>query len=141
MSGYFSKVFRHVSKRRPDTLIRSFSSSVLRRSLGIGGGGSGWVAIGTHPMAAARAKGSQAATEAMLWGGMFQCPDQLSWWLLSRLLGCVRCRRLVSYNIWQFMGTLGFPAEGGVSVSSSYFKAIARCLSLLRSKCISATSG
>lgn len=31
-----------------------------------GGGGSGLVAIGTQPMAAARANGSHAATEAML---------------------------------------------------------------------------
>ena len=31
-----------------------------------GGGGRGFVAIGTHPMAAARANGSQAATEAMI---------------------------------------------------------------------------
>ena len=30
-----------------------------------GGGGSGFVAMGTHPMAAARANGSHAATEAM----------------------------------------------------------------------------
>lgn len=48
-----------------------FSSSVFRRSLGTGGGGSGWVAMGTQPMAAARANGSQAATEAILCGGMF----------------------------------------------------------------------
>ena len=33
--------------------------------LAAGGGGSGLEAIGTHPMAAARAKGSQAATEAI----------------------------------------------------------------------------
>ena len=33
--------------------------------LAAGGGGSGLEAIGTQPMAAARAKGSQAATEAI----------------------------------------------------------------------------
>ncbi|TMW51929.1 hypothetical protein DOY81_002991 [Sarcophaga bullata] len=38
----------------------------------MGAGGKGWVAIGTQPMAAARANGSQAATEAILCGGMFQ---------------------------------------------------------------------
>jgi len=42
--------------------------------LGTGGGGSGCVAIGTQPMAAARANGSQAATEAMLCGGMTVSP-------------------------------------------------------------------
>jgi len=42
--------------------------------LGTGGGGNGCVAIGTHPMAAARANGSQAATEAMLCGGMTVSP-------------------------------------------------------------------
>ena len=35
------------------------------RYLAAGGGGSGLEAIGTQPMAAARAKGSQAATEAI----------------------------------------------------------------------------
>jgi len=39
--------------------------------LGIGGGGSGCVAIGTQPIAAARANGNHAATEAMLDGGIF----------------------------------------------------------------------
>ena len=37
-----------------------------------GGGGSGFVAIGTQPMAAALANGSQAATEAILLGGMIE---------------------------------------------------------------------
>jgi len=37
-----------------------------------GGGGNGLVAMGTQPMAAALAKGSQAATEAMLFGAMIQ---------------------------------------------------------------------
>ena len=50
----------------PETLMMSFSSSGLRRSLAIGGGGRGLLAIGTQPMAAARAKGNQAATDAML---------------------------------------------------------------------------
>lgn len=50
----------------PETLMMSFSSSGLRRSLAMGGGGRGLLAIGTHPMAAARAKGNQAATDAML---------------------------------------------------------------------------
>lgn len=70
MSGYFSSVLRQVSNRRPDTLISSFSSSGRRLSFGMGGAGNGLLAMGTHPMAAARAKGNQAATEAMLCGGM-----------------------------------------------------------------------
>jgi len=32
----------------------------------MGGGGRGLFAMGTHPMAAARAKGNQAATDAIL---------------------------------------------------------------------------
>ena len=50
----------------PETLTIIFSSSGLRRSLAIGGGGKGLLAMGTHPMAAARAKGNQAATDAIL---------------------------------------------------------------------------
>ncbi|KAK4036489.1 hypothetical protein OUZ56_028543 [Daphnia magna] len=50
----------------PETLTMSFSSSGLRRSLAMGGGGKGLLAMGTHPMAAARAKGNQAATDAIL---------------------------------------------------------------------------
>lgn len=46
--------------------MMSFSSSGLRRSLAMGGGGRGLFAMGTHPMAAARAKGNQAATDAIL---------------------------------------------------------------------------
>uniref|UniRef100_A0A182IQ13 Uncharacterized protein n=1 Tax=Anopheles atroparvus TaxID=41427 RepID=A0A182IQ13_ANOAO len=72
VSGYFSTVVRQVSNRRPDTLMMSFSSSERSRSLNTGGAGSGWDAIGTQPMAAARANGNQAATEAMLFGGIFQ---------------------------------------------------------------------
>ena len=53
----------------PETLMMSFSSSGLRRSLEIGGGGSGLLAIGTQPMAAARANGNQAATDAIVVGG------------------------------------------------------------------------
>uniref|UniRef100_A0A182VHD5 Uncharacterized protein n=1 Tax=Anopheles merus TaxID=30066 RepID=A0A182VHD5_ANOME len=66
VSGYFSTVVRQVSNRRPDTLMMSFSSSDRSRSLKTGGAGSGWDAIGTQPMAAARANGNQAATEAIL---------------------------------------------------------------------------
>jgi hypothetical protein len=40
----------------------------------MGGGGRGCVAMGTHPMAAARANGSHAATEAMLCGAMVPQP-------------------------------------------------------------------
>lgn len=47
--------------------MMSFSSSGLLRSLAMGGGGRGLLAIGTHPIAAARAKGNQAATDAMFW--------------------------------------------------------------------------
>uniref|UniRef100_A0A182M588 Uncharacterized protein n=1 Tax=Anopheles culicifacies TaxID=139723 RepID=A0A182M588_9DIPT len=72
VSGYFSTVVRQVSNRRPDTLMMSFSSSERSRSLNTGGAGSGWDAIGTQPMAAARANGNQAATEAILFGGIFQ---------------------------------------------------------------------
>ena len=50
----------------PETLTMSFSSSGLRLSLAMGGGGRGLLAMGTHPMAAARAKGNQAATDAIL---------------------------------------------------------------------------
>lgn len=50
----------------PETLTMSFSSSGLRLSFAMGGGGSGLFAMGTHPMAAARAKGNQAATDAIL---------------------------------------------------------------------------
>jgi len=43
-------------------------------TLAMGGGGRGCVAMGTHPMAAARANGSHAATEAMLCGAMVPQP-------------------------------------------------------------------
>ena len=76
MSGYYSSVLRHVSNLRPDTFIRSFSSSGRLLSLGMGGAGSGLLAMGTHPMAAALAKGSHAATEAMLCGGMLRCRER-----------------------------------------------------------------
>ena len=67
VSGYFSSVLRHVSKRWPLTLMRTFSSVVqsavfLRGVRGHGVEGE----RGTHPMAAARAKGSQAVTEAIV---------------------------------------------------------------------------
>ena len=41
-----------------------------------GGGGRGLVAMGTHPMAAARANGSHAATEAMF-GAITTTSNQL----------------------------------------------------------------
>lgn len=66
VSGYLSTVFLHVSNFRPETLIINFSSSLFLRSLVIGGAGSGLFAIGTQPMAAARANGSHAATDAMV---------------------------------------------------------------------------
>ena len=43
--------------------LRSFL--VEHYPLGCGGGGSGFEAMGTHPMAAARANGNQAATDAI----------------------------------------------------------------------------
>ena len=70
VSGYFSSVFCHVSNLRPEMLIMSFSSSARCLSEISGGGGSGFVAMGTQPMAAARAKGSHAATEAILLGAI-----------------------------------------------------------------------
>lgn len=70
VSGYFSSVFRHVSKRRPDTLMSIFSSSCFRRSFfTIGGGGRGFAAIGTHPTAAARANGNHAAATDAIGSG------------------------------------------------------------------------
>ena len=68
--------------------MMSFSSSGRRRSLEMGGGGSGLLAMGTQPMAAARAKGNQAATDAMmapllessplLWGAILSRPQSPS---------------------------------------------------------------
>jgi len=58
---------KECSNNSPETLTMSFSSSGLLRSLAMGGGGRGLLAIGTHPIAAARAKGNQAATDAMFW--------------------------------------------------------------------------
>jgi len=46
-------------------LMMSFWSSTRGLPGMVGGGGKGLVAMGTQPIAAARAKGSHAATEAM----------------------------------------------------------------------------
>lgn len=54
VSGYFSKVLRHVSNRWPEILIVSFSSSERLDCFTIGAGGSGFVAIGTQPIAAGK---------------------------------------------------------------------------------------
>ena len=72
MSGYFSRVVCQVSNLRPDILTINLSSSAFCFDVTAGGGGSGFVAIGTQPMAAALANGSQAATEAILLGGMIE---------------------------------------------------------------------
>ena len=66
VSGYFSTVLRQVSNRRPDTLTISFSSWVVRSlRCTVGARGRAELAIGTQPIAAALANGSQAATFAM----------------------------------------------------------------------------
>lgn len=66
VSGYFSTVLRQVSNRRPDTLTISFSSWVVRSlRCTAGARGRALFAMGTQPIAAALANGSQAATFAM----------------------------------------------------------------------------
>ena len=48
------------------SIIHSSYKLRFNSPFGCGGGGRGLEAIGTHPMAAARAKGSQAATDAII---------------------------------------------------------------------------
>ena len=59
-----SMIFRRFQKFQSSTQV--MYKLRINSPFGCGGGGRGLEAIGTHPMAAARAKGSQAATDAII---------------------------------------------------------------------------
>lgn len=83
--------------------MMSFSSSGRRRSLAMGGGGSGLLAMGTQPMAAARANGSQAATDAMM--APLAELDSPLWGAILTGRRAIRRHRSLVFSLFFLLGT------------------------------------